>query len=169
MCNVEVMYQGITAVSFSVSRGGDWIDENVSADTGVAVAKVQHIKESSSLLDLASGKIFDIYEEGSEETNVLYAIKSYYGALITYLLTNLKAQFEGTANVPQFQDPVPLIFGGGTALVKGFLAIVNEQFEQDNFPIQVSEIKIIEDAHTAVSRGCLSESQIIEEEENETD
>jgi len=168
MCNVAVMYQGMTAVSFSVSRGGDWIDENVSADTGVAVAKVQNIKESSNLLDLTSGKIFDVYEEGSEETNVLYAIKSYYGALITYLLTNLKAQFEGTANVPQFQDPVPLIFGGGTALVKGFLAIVNEQFEQENFPIQVSEIKIIEDAHTAVSRGCLSESQIIEEEENET-
>jgi len=53
--------------------------------------------------------------------------------------------------------------------VKGFLDIVNEQFEQDNFPIQVSEMKLIEDAHTAISRGCLSEAQIIEEEENETD
>ena len=81
----------------------------------------------------------------------------------------MKAQFEGTANVPQFQEPVPLIFGGGTALVKGFLDVVNEQFDQENFPIQVSEIKIIEDSHTAVSRGCLSEAQIIEEEENETD
>ena len=168
MCNVAVMYQGMTAVSFSVARGGDWVDQNVSADTGVPVAKVQHIKESSNLLDLTSGKIFDVYEEGSEESNVLYAIKSYYGALITYLLTNLKAQFEGAANVPQFQDPVPIVFGGGTALVKGFLDIVNEQFDQDNFPIQVSEMKLIEDAHTAISRGCLSEAQIIEEEENET-
>ena len=167
MCNVAVMYQGMTAVSFSVARGGDWVDQNVAADTGVAVAKVQNIKESSNLLDLTKGKVFDIYEEESEDANVIHAIRSYYGALITYLLTNLKAQFEGTANVPQFQEPVPLIFGGGTALVKGFLDVVHEQFDQDNFPIQVSEIKIIEDSHTAVSRGCLSEAQIIEEENNE--
>ena len=29
MCNVCVMYQGMSALSFSVARGGDWIDENV--------------------------------------------------------------------------------------------------------------------------------------------
>ena len=33
MCNIAVMYQGMTALSFSVSRGGDWIDECVSQDT----------------------------------------------------------------------------------------------------------------------------------------
>ena len=42
-----------------------------------------------------------------------------------------------------------------------------EQFNQDEFPIPVSEVKLIEDAHTAVSRGCLSEAQLVEEDENE--
>ena len=166
MCNVVVMYAGMSAVSFSVARGGDWIDQNVSADTGVPVAKVQNIKESSNLLDLTSGKVYDIYGEESDEANVLHATRSYYGALINYLLTNLKHQFEGAANVPQFPDPVPLIFGGGTALVKGFIDVFNEQFDVETFPIQISEITIIEDAHTSISRGCLSEAQIIEEEQN---
>jgi hypothetical protein len=166
MCNVAVMYAGMSAVSFSVARGGDWIDQNVSADTGVPVAKVQNIKESSNLLDLTSGKVYDIYGEESDEANVLHATRSYYGALINYLLTNLKHQFEGAANVPQFPDPVPLIFGGGTALVKGFIDVFNEQFDVETFPIQISEITIIEDAHTSISRGCLSEAQIIEEEQN---
>ena len=169
MCNIAVMFQGMTAVSFSVARGGDWIDQNVSADTGVSIAKVQNIKESSNLLDLTKGKVFDIYEEESEEATVLHAIRSYYGALINYFMVNLKAQFEGTANVPQFQKPVPLVFGGGTALVKGFLDVVNEQFDAENFPIELSEIKIVSDSHTSIARGCLSEAQIIEEEENETD
>ena len=40
MCNIAVMYQGMTALSFSVGRGGDWIDECVSQDTGVSKAKV---------------------------------------------------------------------------------------------------------------------------------
>ena len=166
MCNIAVMYQGMTALSFSVSRGGDWIDENVSMDTGVPKAKVTNIKETSKTLDLSSGTYRDIYEEGTEEANVLIAIRSYYGALVNYLLTNLKVQFEGVENVPNFPEPVPIVIGGGTSLVGGFLDVFNEQFDQNDFPIPVSEITLIEDAHTAVARGCLSEAQLIEEDED---
>ena len=165
MCNIAVMYQGMTALSFSVSRGGDWIDECVSQDTGVSKAKVTNIKESSKTLNLNKSTINDIYEEGTEESNVLIAIRSYYGALVNYLLTNLKVQFEGIDNVPNFPEPVPIVIGGGTSLVKGFLDVFNEQFDQSDFPIPISEITLIEDAHTAVARGCLSEAQLIEEED----
>jgi len=167
MCNIAVMYQGMTALSFSVSRGGDWVDENVSMDTGVPQAKVTNIKETSTTLDLSSATYQNIYEEDTDEANVLIAIRSYYGALINYLLTNLKVQFEGVENVPNFPEAVPIVIGGGTALVKGFLDVFNEQFDQDEFPIPISEIVLIEDAHTAVSRGCLSEAQLIEEEDDE--
>lgn len=167
MCNIAVMYQGMTALSFSVSRGGDWVDENVSMDTGVPQAKVTNIKETSTTLDLSSATYQNIYEEDTDEANVLIAIRSYYGALINYLLTNLKVQFEGVENVPNFPEAVPIVIGGGTALVKGFLDVFNEQFDQDEFPIPISEIVLIEDAHTAVSRGCLSEAQLIEEDDDE--
>jgi hypothetical protein len=167
MCNIAVMYQGMTALSFSVSRGGDWVDENVSMDTGVPQAKVTNIKETSTTLDLSSATYQNIYEEDTDEANVLIAIRSYYGALINYLLTNLKVQFEGVENVPNFPESVPIVIGGGTALVKGFLDVFNEQFDQDEFPIPISEIILIEDAHTAVSRGCLSEAQLIEEDDDE--
>ena len=167
MCNIAVMYQGMTALSFSVSRGGDWVDDNVSMDTGVSKAKVTNIKESSDTLNLSKGVYQDIYEEGTDEANVLIAIRSYYGALVNYLLTNLKVQFEGVENVPNFPDAVPIVIGGGTSLVKGFLDVFNEQFDQNEFPIPVSEIILIEDAHTAVARGCLSEAQLIEEDEED--
>lgn len=167
MCNIAVMYQGMTALSFSVSRGGDWVDENVAMDTGVSKAKVTNIKETSTTLDLSSATYQNIYEEETDEANVLIAIRSYYGALINYLLTNLKVQFEGVENVPNFPDPVPIVIGGGTSLVKGFLDVFNEQFDQNEFPIPISEIIHIEDAHTAVARGCLSEAQLIEEDDEE--
>ena len=167
MCNIAVMYQGMTSLSFSVSRGGDWVDDNVSMDTGVSKAKVTYIKESSNTLDLSKSVYQDIYEEGTDEANVLIAIRSYYGALVNYLLTNLKVQFEGVENVPNFPEPVPIVIGGGTSLVKGFLDVFNEQFDQDEFPIPVSEIILIEDAHTAVARGCLSEAQLIEEDKED--
>ena len=47
------------------------------------------------------------------------------------------------------------------------MEVVGEQFNQDEFPIPVSVFTLVEDAHTAVARGCLSEAQIIEEEEGE--
>ena len=97
----------------------------------------------------------------------MIAIRSYYGALINYLLTNLRVQFEGVENVPNFPEPVPIVIGGGTSLVKGFLDVFNEQFDQDEFPIPVSEIILIEDAHVAVARGCLSEAQLIEEDDED--
>ena len=162
-----VMYAGMTALSFSVSRGGDWVDSNTAADTGVPVAKVTATKENSSTLDLSKSQMNNIYEEDSSEANVLIALRSYYGALVNYLLTNLKHQFENAEKVPQFQEPVPIVIGGGTSLVKGFMEVFMEQFNQDEFPIPVSEVKLIEDAHSAVSRGCLSEAQLIEEDEGE--
>ena len=168
MCNIAVMYAGMPALTFAVTRGGDWIDENVSADTGVSKAKCQNIKESAQLIDLSKGIIDDIYDEkGSEKSNVLHAIRSYYGVLVNYLLTNLTRQFEGADKMPNFPEAVPIIIGGGTCLVQGFIDVFNEQFDQDTFPIPISEIKIIEDSHTAIARGCLSEAQLIEEEENE--
>ena len=167
-CNICVMYAGMTALSFSVARGGDWIDENVSNDTGVSRAKVQYIKENARLIDLSSGIKKDIYDEGEEEqANVLHAIRSYYGVLINYLLTNLTHQFEGADKMPNFPEDVPIIIGGGTCLIKGFIDVFNEQFNQDAFPIPVKEIKIVEDSHTAIARGCLSESILIQEEEDE--
>ena len=82
-------------------------------------------------------------------------------------MTNLTNQFNNAESVPNFPDSVPVVFGGGTALVKGFMDVVNEQFNQDEFPIPVKEFTLVEDAHTAVARGCLSEAQLVEEENNE--
>ena len=48
------------------------------------------------------------------------------------------------------------------------MEVVGEQFNQDEFPIDVKEFTLVEDAHTAVARGCLSEAQLIEEEDGET-
>ena len=79
-------------------------------------------------------------------------------------MTNLKHQFENAESVPNFPEAIPVVFGGGTALVKGFMEVVGEQFNQEEFPIQVKEFTLVEDAHTAVARGCLSEAQLVEEE-----
>ena len=116
---------------------------------------------------MTKSAITNIYGEGTDEQNIVNAIRSYYGALVNYLLVNLTNQFNNAESVPNFPDDVPVVFGGGTSLVKGFMEVVGEQFNQEEFPIPVKEFTLVEDAHTAVARGCLSEAQLIEEENNE--
>ena len=144
------------------------MDENVANDCGCTKAKAIAVKESSDQLDLTKSAINDIYNEGCDEYNIINAIRSYYGALVNYLLTNLTNQFNNAESVPNFPNKVPIVFGGGTSLVKGFMEVVAEQFNQDEFPIEVEKFTLVEDAHTAVARGCLSEAQLIEEEDGET-
>ena len=161
MCNLCVMYAGMPALTFAVTRGGDFIDEHAGLDTGMSKAKAQYIKETSNI-DLHKSSN-EMYEDNLDESNVQSAIRSYYGVLIKYLLSNLKNQFENADSVPNFQEPVPLVIGGGTALVKGFVEFFKTQLDNFDLPIDISDVLLVEGSHTAVSRGCLADA-VIEEE-----
>ena len=70
MCNIAVMYAGMPGLTFAVTRGGDWVDENVSADTRVSKPKVQNIKESATL-----GITDDFFGENIKSFVVLFKNK----------------------------------------------------------------------------------------------
>jgi hypothetical protein len=166
-CNIGIFYGGMKALAFSVSRGGDFIDYHVSLDTGVSPAKAQYIKEDGNF-DLSNPKLS--VESGvakikeSTLTREQNAIKTYYGVLIRYLLANIAKQFKNAKDMPAFPNPVPLVIGGGTAMVKGFIDLFKNEFEQKGFPINLSGIKIVDEPFTAVSRGCYADSALEEEE-----
>ena len=153
-CNISIMYMGMSSLQFSVQKSGDWIDQNVSRDCGIPVAKAQFIKESGDYSISPGSK-----EERTREQN---AIKSYYEALIRYVLSNIALQFEGK-EMPNFPSAVPFVIGGGTAMVSGFIEVFKEQFTQKNFPLKISDIQLAKEPLTAVARGCYANG-ILEEE-----
>tara|TARA_Y100001963_G_scaffold85688_1_gene118480 strand:- start:2702 stop:3721 length:1020 start_codon:yes stop_codon:yes gene_type:complete len=162
MCNLSIMYQGIAASNFSVSKGGDFIDEHVSMDTGVPPAKCQYVKEDPST-NLGNTKVqFDT--DGPkvvgevDQTNVQTAIKTYYGVLINYLLANLNKRFEADNNIPNFPNPVPIVIGGGTSMVPGFIEYFKQKYAERDLPIDLKDISLVSDTHNAVAKGCLSEA-----------
>ncbi|MHC4859739.1 MAG: disk-shape morphogenesis protein volactin [Planctomycetota bacterium] len=142
MFNVCVSYKSIPAVTFSVARGGDWIDGHVSKVMGIPKTRATSIKEGDVNLMKPRNR--------EEEAVVLY-----YRNLIGYVLLNLKQRFELARDVPQFTDPVEIIVSGGTSLVGGFVEVFAEEIMKLKFPLQVSGIRRAEDAITSVSRGCL--------------
>lgn len=162
MCNVAIMYEGIVASSFSVSKGGDFIDEHASMDTGIPKAKIQYAKESATMT-VAEAKVRIGKEkleviDAADLTNAENAIKTYYGVLINYLLSNITNIFDSTKNIPNFPKPISIVIGGGTSLIPGFIELFQAKFNECNFPLAVKDIRLVEDTHKAVAKGCLSEA-----------
>jgi len=142
MANACITYKSIPCVSFSVARGGDWIDKNVANVLGVKRAKATFIKERG----------IDIRDPKNREEE---AVSIYYRNLINYVLQNVKSRFEGGQNMPSFQDPVDIACAGGTSMVGGFIEVFREEFAKIDFPIPVGRIFRAEEALTSVAKGCL--------------
>ncbi len=142
MFNVCVAYKTIPAVTFSVSRGGDWIDAHVAKVMGLSRTRATAIKEGN----------VNLMEPRNREEE---AVVLYYRNLISYVLRNLKQRFQLARDVPQFNDPVEVVVAGGTSLVGGFVEIFAEELQKVEFPLQIAGVRRAEDAFTSVVRGCL--------------
>ena len=142
MANACVAYKSIPCLSFSVARGGDWIDRNVAQVLGVKRSKATYIKERG----------VDIRDPKNREEE---AVAIYYRTLISYVLENIKRRFEHGQNMPTFNEPIDIACAGGTSLVGGFIEVFRDEFAKTDFPIPVGRIFRAEDALTAVAKGCL--------------
>ncbi len=143
MFNVCVSYKSIPAVTFSVCRGGDWIDQHVAKVMGVPPTRVTDMKEAPGL---------DLNQPRSREEE---AIVLYYRNLIEYVLKNLAHRFAMAQDVPRFSDPVQIVVAGGSSMVGGFVDVFAEEMSKVELPLQVAGVRLAEEPLTSVVRGCL--------------
>ncbi len=142
MANACVCYKSIPCLSFSVARGGDWIDKNVANVLGIRQSKATLLKERAG----------DIRDPKNREEE---AISIYYRNLISYLLQNIKHRFESGENMPSFNEPVDIACAGGTSMIGGFIEVFRDEFAKIDFPIPIGRVFRAEEALTSVARGCL--------------
>jgi actin-like ATPase involved in cell morphogenesis len=142
MANACIAYKSIPCLSFSVARGGDWIDKNVANVLGCPRSKATHIKERG----------IDIRDPKSREEE---AVSIYYRSLINYVLQNIKTRFESGKNMPSFNSPIDIACAGGTSMIGGFIEVFRDEFAKIDFPLPVGRIFRSEEALTAVAKGCL--------------
>ncbi len=142
MVNACAAYRSVPALSFSITRGGDWIDQSAASVLNMPVVKVTTIKEQGMSIKEPNGR--------EEE-----AIAIYYRNYIRYFLESMSKVFMNSAETPQFNEPVDIVFAGGSSMVKGFLDVVMEEVKAVDLVFPLGQIKMAEDPFTSVSRGCL--------------
>lgn len=144
MCNIALAINGIEGMSFSVARGGDWIDGGAAKAIGSTQARMCALKERG--LDLLA-------PVGREQE----ALVLYYRELITYCIQHIRDQFMLIKDRFSLPKAVPLIISGGTSLAANFQPFFEQVFEKKRkrFPIEISEVRMAGEPLNAVARGLL--------------
>jgi hypothetical protein len=148
MSNITIIHQGDPLIEFSLTRGGDYIDQAVGTALDISPSLVQLEKESG--IDLFNPK-----------DKISEAVSVYYGALINYIFKNIAFELDRRKKeLPVFKDPVPVIVSGGLTLAEGFVSKVEMALSNINFPIKISKVKRAKDPMKAVANGCLLAAQL---------
>lgn len=142
MVNVCAAYRTVPVASFSIARGGDWINQNAACALDLLVSEVAMIKERGISLKAPTSR--------EEE-----AIAIYYRNYIRYFLEIMAKVFEKRSQTPQFDEPVDIVFAGEVSLADDFLDVVAEELQTVKFGLPLGDVKRSEDPLTSVSRGCL--------------
>lgn len=144
MVNICVMSSGEPVVRFSLTRSGDWIDRMAAQSTGQPDSIVQVEKENGD---------FVVGEES--DNSILSAVSAYYVRLIDYTIQHLTTRLARSDDLPKFATPIPIIVSGGTSRAKGFIRAFKKRVDQEDFPIQIKEVRHAKDPLRSVARGCL--------------
>ena len=152
MTNIALAMKTIECHTFSVARGGDWIDNGAASSCGTTKSKMCAIKENG--IDLLN-------PEGREQQ----AISFYYKELIEYLLKHLLRQLKVNQKNMVFDDAIPIFISGGTSKPKNFKALFENMFKKfkKRFPFHVEGIYHADQPLNSVAEGLLV--QAIQEEE----
>jgi hypothetical protein len=144
MCNVSVSLMSMPMISFSIPKGGDYIDRSVAEVLGESnTTKVRIHKEES--LDLSREPKDDLSR----------AIHIFYEDVLQTLIDRLRVEFSRSGKLPKVDRALPIVLAGGTAKPAGFL----QKFESvlksgEEFPIQVSDVRMAKDPLATTAHGC---------------
>ncbi len=149
MTNVCLAFNAMSALEFSVGRGGDSIDNGAATAVGSKAPHMCAIKEAG----------IDITKPKSREEE---AISVYISNLIDYTIDQVVANFVRKKGEIHINKSIPIVVSGGTSLAGGFLDRFKERFEakRSNFPFKISEIRAAKDPMTAVAQGLLMLAQM---------
>ena len=150
MTNICVMLNGEPTVVFSTTKSGDWVDRMSSVATGEPDSVVQAEKEGGG---------FTIGQPN--DNTILSAISAYYERLIDYTTKQLSVALSNHKLLPKFKNPLTIVIAGGTSQASGYVDYFATKLKDNNFPLQIKEVKHAADPLHAVAKGCLIASQTL--------
>jgi len=147
MCNVTLGYLSIPSIMFSITKGGDYIDQAVGSVTNEHATRVKVIKEEE--LDLSR----------APKNNLEKALHIYYEDLVVTLVEALRKAISHAEKLPKTDRPMQIVLAGGTARPRGFKELFERTLKMRAMPIDIAGVRTASDPLTATARGALIAAQ----------
>jgi len=144
MCNICFSYLTVPVISYSVPKGGDYIDTMAARAAGESQIKVKGIKENELNL-LASPK-----------DRIETALHVYYGDLFAILANSLQNVLGTSASLPRLSKPIPIVLSGGTILPPGSHEMFLKAMKGIRLPFKISEVLVAKNPLYATAKGALT-------------
>jgi hypothetical protein len=129
-------------ISFSVPKGGDYIDRQASIATGESATRLRVHKEQS----------FKLNGFGGDRTDNVLTV--YHDDVIASVVDCLRTNLSSPAK-PRIDQRIPLVICGGTSMPKGFLEHFEKALQSCEFPLPLSEVRLSSDPLNSTARGAL--------------
>lgn len=143
LTNVCLSYLSVPVFSFSISKGGDYIDASAANDRGESAARIRAIKEESFRFN------------GHFPSKIHQAIYNYYEEMIQALVAALRDALSGVQNMPKLERAIPLVLAGGSALATGFRDRFESALRETDLPVAISEVRLAASPRHSTARGAL--------------
>jgi len=143
MCNVCFSYLSVPIISYSIRKGGDYIDSMVGVSVGEPSTKIKVIKERELDLSVAPGNRIET------------GLHIYYDDLFSTLCNSLQQVMGSSDAIPRLSKAVPLVLSGGTVLPKGSRGKFIKALSKFRLPIKISDIIKVEKPLYSTAKGAL--------------
>lgn len=143
LCNVCLAYLSVPVISFSIPKGGDFIDSSAASATGDLINRIRITKEDT------------FHFNGAYSDKTLQALNVYYEDMIQSLVSSMKEAFAASRSLPKLKRPIPIVLSGGSTLPAGFRDRFYRYLMQSDFPIEVSEVRLAANPLEATAKGAL--------------
>jgi len=141
MTNLALLYKGMELSSFSITKSGDYIDEQVSKVTGFLKSKITKRKEKELNL-----------EKPNHSDRALSALYIYYGEYVNRVAHLIAQEF--TKRGSDIQGETEIVVAGGTSLPKGFISMFENSIKEKDFPFKISNIRHSKTPFYSVAQGA---------------
>ena len=143
LCNVCLSYMSVPVLSFSVNKGGDFIDTSAASATGDLINRIRITKEDS------------FHFNGYFADKTLQALSVYYEDMIQALVASMKEAFLSSRSLPKLSRAIPLVLSGGSTIPKGFRDRFEKALLASDFPILLSEVRVASNPLESTAKGAL--------------
>ncbi len=143
LCNVCLSYLSVPVLSFSMNKGGDFIDSSAAGATGDLINRIRITKEDT------------FHFNGHFADKTLQALSVYYEDMIQALVGSMKEAFLSAKSLPKLARPIPLVLSGGTTMPKGFRGRFEKALLASDFPIALSEVRLAKNPLESTAKGAL--------------